>query len=136
MQPQTTRLKVTINRTRMAMDGINYAYDGLVSTDQIDRSQHSSFVISGGREYVRFEDATRSAELNAMPLGWDRYGAVVAHEKTAKLQLLELAKSVYPELRPATRWPGLWITVATPDESHATRIVEFHAADQILKAGV
>ncbi len=91
-------LHVTIFRTKMAMRGNCFSYDGLVETNQLDRSQHHDFVMCDGKEYVRFADATVSPEHRAMELGWDRYNAWLAHETESNAQLLTLAKAVYPEL--------------------------------------
>lgn len=114
-------LNVTIFRTKMAMPGNCFAYDGLVETKQLERSKHSHFVMRAGKEYVRFTDATRTAELDAMELGWERYQATIAHDAAANAQLLTIAKTVYPELSPLTRWPSLWIEVPALRESHAVR---------------
>jgi hypothetical protein len=122
-------MKVRIDRTRMAMgaDERCYAYDGVVSTKEIDRSQHSYFVIRDGKEYVSFADATRPAELNAMEKGWERYQATLAHETRAKAKLLELAKVAFPELAPATVWPELWVSIPSLDASHETRYAKVKA---------
>jgi hypothetical protein len=103
-----------------------YAYDGLVSLEQLGVDHlpgHTTICRDGGR-YVSFVDATRPAELDAMPLGWERYQAAQVHEKRAEARLLDLAKGVYPELAPAVKWPSLWLEVPSLDARHATRIVE------------
>jgi hypothetical protein len=115
------QLNVTILRTKLAMPGNFFAYDGLVETKQLDRSTHSHFVIRGGKQYVSFAAATRSAQLNAMEIGWERYQATIAHDTAANAQLLTIAKSVYPELSPLAKWPSLWIEAPQLHESHAVR---------------
>ena len=122
-------MTVYIVRTRMAMPERCYAYDGLVSTRRLDRSKFSSFILRDGpdgAEYVTFADATRPAEISAMPLGWERYLAACAHEQAANLKLLELAKRVYPELEPVTTWPTLWVEIPQFYASHAERRAYFH----------
>jgi len=118
-----TKMKVRIDRTRMAMGEHErcYTYDGLVSTKQLDRSQFSYFIIRDGKEYVSFADATRPAELNAMEKGWKRYQATLAHESAANARLLEIAKAQFPELAPVTKWPKLWVSIPGLDASHETK---------------
>jgi hypothetical protein len=123
-------MKVTITRTRMAMPGRFYAYDGMVSTDQLDRSKHDYFVVHDRVEHVRFDNATRPPELEAMEKGWPRYQAVLAHEKAAKAVLLELAKQAYPELASATVWPELWVEIPEFEGRHDSRTVEYSPAPQ------
>ena len=121
-------MKVTITRTRMAMPGEFYAYDAEVSTDQVDRSQHSSFICHDGREFVTFEAATMPAEQVAMSCGWEKYEAGEAHRKACKPVMLALAQSVYPELRDASKWHELWQEIPGFNERHSSREAEYKAA--------
>ena len=104
-----------------------YSYDAVVSTSKVDRSKHDYFVIRDGKEYVSFANATRPADLDAMPLGWDRYEASLDHERKAAAIALGLAKSVFPELAPADKWPTLWVVIPSLDAPHATKYVKFEA---------
>lgn len=119
-------ITVRIDRTRMAMDGNCYAYDGIVALSELGLrvKDGCTTICKGTGRFVSFVDATRPAELDAMPLGWERYQAALAHEKAANAQLLELAKAKYPELKPATVWPTLWVEIPELDASHATRYAE------------
>lgn len=118
-------MKVVITRARMAMPGRFYAYDAMVSTDQLDRDAYSYFILSDGIEYVSFEDATRPGALDAMPKGWERYQASLAHKAESEAIALNIAKRAYPELFDVEKWPGLWIERASIDERCDTRIVEY-----------
>jgi hypothetical protein len=107
----------------MAMPEPAYAYDGAVLSSEVDRKHQTHFIIRDGKEYVSFVDATRPAELDAMELGWERYQSALAHEKQAETELLKLAKALYPELEPATKWPTLWVVIPELDARHDTRYV-------------
>ena len=119
-------MKVTIHRTRMAIPEPAYAYDGLVALSELGLSHKpgcTTICRNAGR-YVSFVDATRPASLDLMPLGWERYQAALAHERQANMELLKLAKGLYPELAPVARWPELWLVIPSLDATHATREVE------------
>ena len=120
-----------IVRTKMAMPGNFFSYDGLVETNQLDRSrqpQQHYFVMRGGKEYVRFPHATEPGEILDMELGWQRYQAWIAHEAAANAELLTIAKTVYPELATYSQWPSLYIEVPGLNESHDVRYTTTAAA--------
>ena len=117
-------MKIRIDRVRMAMPEPAYSYDATVPVSEVDRSKHSYFICRGREEFVSFADATRPAELDEMPLGWERYEAWMEHEKRANARALEIAKRLFPELAPAEKWPSLWVVIPSLNESHATRFAE------------
>jgi hypothetical protein len=123
-------MKVQIDRVRMAMNGNHYAYHGRVAMKEIPQhavDANPTRIISGdwNNPMVDFVDATVSAEHVAMERGWPRYEDWQRHEADAHAKLLELAKSVYPELASADRWTTLWVEIPSMDEGHATRFVEY-----------
>ena len=123
---------VRIDRTRMAMgrDSRCYAYEGLVLASDVPHIQpHQTTTICpdgcGFRSgYYAFHAATLPAAHYQMAPGWDRYDQFRAHERAAKVELLALAKTVYPELANVTEWPSLWVELPAIDETHATRYAE------------
>ncbi len=114
-------MKIRIDRTRMAMLEPAYAYDVNVPTTEVDRALYSSFIIIDGQEYVSFEDATLPVEHHKMEKGWPRYQAYLEHEKRCKLQMLELARAVFPELSDVDKWPTLWVVMPDVQVGHATK---------------
>ena len=131
---------IRIERTRMAMgrDSRTYAYSGYVlaaDCPQVDKYATTTHCLSEPRgDYYQFHAATRPAEQRQMPKGWDRYYAGRAHERAAKVELLALAKTVYPELANVTEWPELWIDLPI-DETHATRYAEHNTTPSDLRGG-
>lgn len=123
----TMKIRIRIDRTRMAMSEPCYAYDGLVSLANlgvIGYIDGCTTICKDGGRFVSFIDATRPAELIAMPLGWDRYMAYLEHEKSANERLLRLAIELYPELTPVAKWPSLWVHIPWLDEQHSTRFID------------
>lgn len=121
-------MKIRIDRTRMACGpgSRDYSYDGAVALKDlgIDHKPGCTTICRGDGRYISFEDATRPPEIDAMEQGWDRYQAALAHEAAAKVRLLEIARTVYPELAGVSKWPELWISVPELEAKHAVEYVE------------
>lgn len=135
-------MRVRIDRTRMAMgrDSRCYAYAGYVldaEAPQVDQYAVTSSILDSdhSRIYYPFHAATLPAEHWQMGRGIDRYAAYCAHEREAKVELLALAKTVYPELANVTEWPGLWIELPAIDAEHATRYAEYNTTPSDLRGG-
>jgi hypothetical protein len=127
-------MKVRIERTRMATGGDrkDYAYDGYVPVTDcpwIEPHWTTTTILGDYKtgRYYRFDVATMPKEHWQMEKGWDRYEDYQRHEKLAKVKLLELARTVYPELESVNEWPELWIEIPTMDARHATKWTEIAA---------
>lgn len=130
-------MKVRIDRTRMAMSGCHYAYDGLVACTEVPNHDRSYFIVKDGVHYLTFPDATRPVAISQMDLGIERYKATLAHEASANTILLTLAKQLYPELAPATNWPELWVSIPDLNTRHATKYIDFHDNEAyLIKVGL
>jgi len=112
----------------MAMPGTFYAYDGVVAVADLDGRDFSYQIVKDGVHYVSFDVATMPDEYYATPQGWDKHMIGDRHRELAKVQLLELAQRVYPELANAAKWPELWIEVPSMDVRHDTRYVKVPSA--------
>lgn len=120
-------MTLRIDRTRMAMDGRFYSYDGRVPLEQVGHGDAIRCVeIVDGKRYVSYAAATQPEWIRAMTPSTDRYRAACAHEKKAKAELLAFAQSVYPELAGLDAWPALWLELEI-EERHDTRFVELEA---------
>lgn len=109
--------QIRIDRTRMAMHSTFYAYTGTVALADLGLTSapHGLItIVKDGIEYLSYVDATRPASIDAMPLGWGRYTAAIAHEHEANIRLLGIAQSRYPELKNLTVWPQALIKIHLP----------------------
>ena len=109
---------------RTAMIGGGYAYDAYVPIADCPHPVFHSVVNDHG-EFVKLSEATRPQTLIDMEPGWDRYFAWETHRKAAESRALDMARTVYPELRQVETWPSLWVDVDVGDdaERHAVRKV-------------
>jgi hypothetical protein len=120
-------MKIRIDRTRMAGLDRCYAYDAYVSVKecpQVDKYATTTHILNNARgEYYTYDVATRPAEHWQMEKGWERYQACLDNEKEAKVRILAIARTVYPELVDVAEWPTLWAHLPNLEASHDTRLV-------------
>ena len=78
-----------------------------------------------GKVYYEFAVATLSPEHEALPQGLERWESWKQHEAWAKKRELELARQVFPELRPlpTDKMPTLWINGLPIAETDAKKTV-------------
>lgn len=133
---RTNRMKVHVFRTAMCGGGLSY--DVLVPERECPR--HVREACPGGTyhtrinrgnyengkpmpDYLNYEDATLTAEHEAMPQGWERYESWKAHEKRARQEMLQIALLAFPELaKVAARTdslPTLWVNGLMDNETSA-----------------
>ena len=117
---------VHIHRTRMAMSGTFYTYEGYVRASeapQVNPYDTTTVSFGGSRgDFYPYHVARLPALHWQRERGLDRYDAYKAHQALAETELLRLAQSVYPELAGVTVWPHLWIGLPI-DEEHDVRTV-------------
>lgn len=130
-----TGMKLIAVRTKMACGhrphkrasygGCCYAYDLYVPeadlpahfTDEEDRiGQSYRTVITGpdGRRLnvVRFDEATRPADICALPQGWEKYEQANAHRETARRDAWAVIRTTFPETVSlgTDSLPDLWVS--------------------------
>lgn len=121
-------MKVTIQRTKMAMTGNFYAYDAVVPVSELTPKRYASLTYQisyGGQYFATFEDATATDAYLNMPKGWEKYMVGEAHRASCKVQMLELAKRVYSELADVAEWPMLWIELPAFTGGHDSHVADF-----------
>ena len=101
----TGGMPVVIVRTKM--DGGGTAYDAYVPLSSCENKSGCQYNWRG-ENYLRFEDATLPPLHEEMAAGWDRYDGYEAHRKASREVLLNLARSVYPELMDVDSLSELW----------------------------
>ena len=125
MQTAISQRNIKVDVFRTAMCGGGLSYDVYVPVSQIpnyDGARYTTIHRQDGM-YVDFPQATLPEEHFAMPLGWDRYADWLAHEKVARVKMLEIARTVYVELYNAKleTLPSLWINGLMDKETHDMR---------------
>lgn len=100
--------------TRTAMIGGGLSYDVYVPTKYVHNydAGRQTTIVQDGKEYLDYVQASLPEAHYALPKGWDRYDAFLAHEKAARQTMLTLARSVFPELQALEEdtLPSLWTT--------------------------
>ena len=107
--PPTVTEGMPVVIARIKMVGGGTAYDAYVPLSACENNQgnYMQYVWRGGR-YLTFENATLPSSHEDMEAGWDRYGVYEAHRKASRKVLLNLARSVYPELMDVDSLSELW----------------------------
>jgi hypothetical protein len=107
----------------MAMAGNVYRYDVVVPVSEINPAkQLNYFVVINGEEHVLFEDATRPAELDTLPLGIERYDRFMAHNRECEKLAWQVLQKAFPEIKDTPY--GYFIDLPDFEASHATEYVE------------
>lgn len=91
-------MKVHCIRTAMIGGGLSYdVYVPIKQMSNYDGSRYTTIHRDGG-VYVDYVQATLPEDHFAMELGWDRYDAFLAHQRKAKVEMLDIAERAFPEL--------------------------------------
>lgn len=125
-------MQALVRRTKMVGGGLSY--DVYVPISEIPHFEamkyHTTTIIYNGINYVEYYDATMPVEHWTKDKGWDRYEEYCAHEKSSRVEMLAIARRVFPELNKldgiTDHLPTLWTMGLLPKhkESHAEYMVE------------
>lgn len=136
MEYPTVELAMKVNVIRTKMIGGGNSYDVYVPLSQApewlgENGKYRSSCTHIGRDsyktgrhgyYVDYEHATLPESHFEMPQGWERYDDWLQHKKRANAKMLEIARSVFPELNGVDKWPMFWIAGDNPDAEFVVEV--------------
>lgn len=111
---------------RTAMVGGGLAYDVYIPIKNVGEKQsdQATRIHREGKIYIDYPQATEPDAILNMEKGWLRHAAWLEHEKKARVEMLHIAASVYPELTGLPTLPSLWITGLMKHETSDVRIAK------------